>query len=103
MTLLFDRREDVGDSPGTHALIVGISSYPYLRGGTDPRAPDDFGFGQLTSPAISAFRFGQWLSERAEPPVPLATCRMMLAPSEAELSAEPDLEHAVSPCTLDRF
>lgn len=103
MTLLFDRREDLEDNPGAHALIVGISSYPYLRGGTEPRTAYDFGFGQLTSPAISAFRFGQWLSERAKPPVPLATCRMMLAPSERELSAEPDLADAVNPCTLDHF
>ena len=30
MALVLDRRTELGDSPGTHALIVGISDYKHL-------------------------------------------------------------------------
>jgi hypothetical protein len=100
----FDRRSDQEGHPGAHALVVGVSRYPHLRGGEGRPAGNDFGFTQLSSAAISAYRFGQWLVQRAEHlHAPLTTCRMLLAPSELELSAEPGLLEATSPCGLDQF
>ncbi len=77
---------------GTHALLIGISNYPFLPGGSrydktvDPGL--DFGMGQLTSPAISACRLAKWLAKASKQgllPTPLATCRLVVAPSQEEM------------------
>lgn len=46
-------------NPGTHVLIVGIETYPYLADGAKAR-DKTFGMGQLTSPAISAKAMAFW-------------------------------------------
>ena len=84
MTLLFDDRPALGANPGVHALVIGVSSYPFLTDGAHAVA-DPWGMGQLTSTAASAFKMFEWLERtRAKLPVPLATCRVLLSPSPQE-------------------
>lgn len=94
--LVFDDRPPPGQAPtaGFHALIVGVSAYSHLPGGgaAPPAgsATAALGLTQLQAPALTAHRIFRWLHDhRAELPVPLHTVRLLLAPSAAELAAEP--------------
>jgi hypothetical protein len=79
-------------APGLHALIVGVSRYLHLPGPTQ----QTFGFGQLETSARTAFQIYQWLiGNQDQLPVPLASIRMMLAPSDKELEALPNLKNFV--------
>jgi Caspase domain len=76
------------NQPGLHALIIGVSAYPHLEGGTDTPAPDTYGMGQLTVAASTAMELYEWLqANSAKLSVPLATCRLLLAPSPGEPAA----------------
>ena len=59
--LFVDRRHAV-TGPGTHALVVGVSSYPHLEGGTGERARVSFGMSQLSSAAASALTIAEYLA-----------------------------------------
>ena len=95
MSLVFDARAAIA-GPGMHALIVGVSAYPHLAGGTSPVA-DPWGMGQLTSTANTAHKIAEWL-KTAQLPVPLATCRLLLSPSPAE-----PLAGIADPATVDNL
>jgi hypothetical protein len=80
-----------GDPPvaaGAHALVIGISDYPYLGGGSAPdadRAPDNGGLAQLEVSALSGALFFGWLRLTGEiAGAPVATCRLLLAPRPDE-------------------
>ncbi len=81
-------RAGAANAPGVHALIIGISDYPYLAGGSAPageRALDNGGLRQLEVAALSGAMFFEWLLGAG--PVagaPLASCRLHLAPRPAE-------------------
>ena len=99
---------DLASHPGLHALLIGISDYPHLKGGRGSVARDTYGMGQLASPCLSAFRLYQWLvrrkmRDRNHPPVPLASCYLLLAPSAEELQAEPELSWYTTGCDLGQF
>lgn len=82
------------EAPGLHALVIGISAYPYLRGG-DARAgvPNDFGMGQLLVSARTAARFFAWLAQQAQfGGRPILSCRLLLAP---QLGFEADAVNAL--------
>lgn len=85
--------------PGTHALVIGLSAYPFLGGGAEFKqnsADFDFKMEQLTSPAISAFYVAHWLRQAAARlPAPLASCRLLLAPSPEELARIQALDSSV--------
>src|SRR2546430_1852103 len=104
MIVIFDERNNLGSRPGLHALIVGVSAYLHLPGGTGTPAPESFGMAQLPSSASSAYKVYRWLVERQKYlPVPLATCRLLLSPSPIEAEVEPLLGDQLAPCTLDQF
>jgi hypothetical protein len=104
VTLTVDNRAQLGQAPGLHVLVAGVSDYPHLPNGGGAPAPNTFGMQQLTSAALSAFRVSEWVVARqANFPVPLATLRLLLAPSQAELDAEPALAASASSCTLEEF
>lgn len=104
MTLVFDERAQLGQVPALHVLVAGVSSYPHLPGGAGTPAPNAFGMQQLSSTALSGFRVHEWILERrANFPLPLATVRVLLAPSAAELAAEPGLAAVASSCSLTDF
>lgn len=95
MSLLYDDRAAIGANPGGHALIIGVSHYPFLDGGANP-VPDPWGLRQLTSSAATAHRIFEWI-KAARLPVPLATCRVLLSPS----ASEPHLAGLTDEATFD--
>ncbi|MGN6544882.1 MAG: caspase family protein [Aureliella sp.] len=82
------RNEAVGTAAGIHALLIGISDYPYLPGGDRAHEGNDYDLGmeQLASPAISAFKLARWLLQGGPERLtrPLASLRLVIAPSAAE-------------------
>ncbi|MGA5305596.1 caspase family protein [Nucisporomicrobium flavum] len=59
----------------THALVIGVSDYPYRP----------FGLGHLPGAATSARLFAEWLSEEyRSPDAPLGSVRLLVAPSARE-------------------
>src|SRR5262245_41988225 len=100
-SLVFDGRAALGKAAGFHALIVGVGSYRYLKGGAEPVA-DHWDMGQLSSTATSAHKVHQWLTKanaEGRLPVPLATCRLLLSPSPGEAA----LAGVGAPATFDNF
>ncbi len=92
---LIDRREQMSQGPGTHALILGISVYSHLPPFGEPRKQEGSRIDpslSLTSQNIaaeSASRIFRWLEKNQDRLIPpLATCRLLLAPSEQELQRE---------------
>src|SRR4051812_36490679 len=84
MSLIFDRRVELGDGPGVHALIAGVSRYPHLLGGEGPVARQTFGLHQIQAAAPAATRISSWLVSHSEYlPVPLATVRLLLSPLDS--------------------
>lgn len=91
--------------PGLHALIAGVSKYPHLMGGDKRLAEHHFGLHSLSCTALSAYKIYQWLNGRDEAkslPVPLASVRLLLSPSEGELAKEPAMA-GFPQCTLGNF
>ena len=94
MTLLVDRRKEMGAAPGLHALIVGIGQYLFLPDPGAPASVAQFRLTRVNGPAVSAFRLAAQL--QALPPGaalvrPLKTLRLLLAPTAADRAAEPGL------------
>ncbi|MCY1021361.1 caspase family protein [Pyxidicoccus sp. MSG2] len=88
MSLVFDVRASLGDRPGVHALLVGVSGYRHLPPRDQPSGPYDLK--QLSSAATSTLRLFEWLqAHRDALPLPLATCRLLLTPSAGEAAAHP--------------
>ncbi|MBA1193059.1 hypothetical protein G7007_09320 [Pseudomonas entomophila] len=81
--------DDSTDSPGTHALVIGISAYEHLVGtkGVTSEQGQESGLGQLTAPARSASCFANWLMDGyRRKDAPLKSLRVLLAPvSEDEV------------------
>lgn len=97
MSLVFDARNSLAGQAGMHALVVGVSWYPFLAGGSSPVA-DPWGMGQLTSTASTANKILEWL-RAAHLPVPLATCRLLVSPSAGEAA----LAGIAEPATVDNL
>jgi hypothetical protein len=74
---------------GAHAIVIGVSDYPHLSGGSAPPAdlaPDNGGLGQLEVSAKTAAKVFAWLKQTGEiAGAPVATCRLLLAPRPGEL------------------
>jgi hypothetical protein len=77
------------NEPGVHALIIGVSDYPYLSGGSAPKnakARDNGGLGQLEVSAYAAALFFDWVVQAGEiAGAPLTSCRLHLAPRPDEV------------------
>lgn len=100
--LIFDRRAETRGLPGTHALIVGISRYAHLPLKPSSGSPDELV--PVTFAARSAATFADWIvrhHERLE--VPLATCRVLLAPSLEEVEDLRRLGQQAAPCDVGNF
>ena len=92
MALVIDHRITHGTAPGVHAFIVGMSDYPFLPATPAGVQPHHYGIVPLTSAALGAFAFYKWLIDtRTQLPLPLVTCRLLLAPSQLELTNDPTL------------
>lgn len=76
------------DGPGTHALVIGVSHYPFLSGPKTSPFGEQFGLEDLTSAARSASEVVAWLlNEYRNPAAPLASLRVALSPTEGETYA----------------
>ena len=79
--------KDLGDTPGLHAFVIGISQYPYLPSQNEPPRRAQFGLRSVDGPALSAWRLARMLKS---PPAnaswvqPLRTLRVLLLPSAAD-------------------
>ena len=95
MTLVVNRRPQLQGQPCLHAFIVGVSAYRFLprRDNQDTYDPQvTMGLRQLSSTALSAYHVFCWLQEHQNTlPVPLATVRLLLSPSNEEKVARPEL------------
>jgi hypothetical protein len=71
-------------SPGLHAFLIGVSSYPFAGGGAH-EVPDTYGIGQLTSPATTVAQIAIWLRQNsASLAFPLKTLSVLASPSPHE-------------------
>jgi len=100
MKPVFDNRADLKGKPACHALVVGVSDYPHIVGGSAPTTRETFEKTQLSSRALSAARLAEWLIDhRSRLAVPLSTCRVLA-------SATPELlvhDEPVARATVENF
>lgn len=101
--LVVDHREVIAKTEGLHALVVGVSSYPFLPGGS-ARGPRHNAFPelkQLSSAANSAYRLFEWLQQHEDDlAAPIASIRLLISPSVRELEANPVLRDVGDRATL---
>jgi Caspase domain len=81
-----------------------VSAYANLPSEDAKNGDKEFNLRQLSSASLGAFRIFQWLSGRRAHnlPVPLATCWVLLSPSESEIATEPALPTDRRP-TIEAF
>jgi hypothetical protein len=75
VSLLVDRREELGDQPGVHALVCGVGDYPAAR---SSRLADELELEWTSQAARSAGAVGAWFAEHSEElALPLVSCRVL--------------------------
>ncbi|MFP2926498.1 caspase family protein [Pyxidicoccus sp. 3LG] len=78
--------------PGTFAVVLGVSAYAHVEGGTGPKASQTYGLGQLPGSVLTAMTFFKWLEEEyRSTSAPLARCYLALSPTDVERRSEPRL------------
>jgi hypothetical protein len=83
--------EEQRQGHATHALIIGVGSYPHLVGGVGPLSPDNDGMRQLTCPPISAHKIAEWLISRYRNPIrPLSTVALLISGAQPAERDFPD-------------
>jgi hypothetical protein len=81
-------RGDAGDGPVTHALVIGVSHYPFLAAASGTKASVEYGLEDLSSAARSASEVAAWLlDEYHNPAAPLASVHVFLSPAPGEAIA----------------
>lgn len=104
MTLVLDERSDLRGKPGLHVFIAGASLYRHLPGGGGKPTDNSYGMQQLSSTALTGYKVYRWLLDnKGQLPLPLATVRLLLSPSPAELAVEPKMENLTDACTRANF
>lgn len=79
------------DGPGTHALVIGVSRYPYTRGPLQTQDGKEYALPPLDFAARSAAEVAHWLlTEYRNPAAPLASLQVLLSPAENE-TIRPDV------------
>jgi hypothetical protein len=98
MTLLRDKKT----RPGTHAIVIGVGRYPWLKGGKKrPTFPENDGMEQLTSPPASARAFAEWLLGTYDNPKrKLATLELLLSDSGSQDFKTGGRTVAIEPATF---
>jgi hypothetical protein len=95
--LIFDRKEELGATPGLHAVIIGVSEYSFLPGEDDIPGDGLTALKKLQSSALSGWLVAEKIKQLdAEKRLirPLKTVRLLLAPSEKEKAAFPMIDAA---------
>ena len=86
--LLWSRPDLPADVATVHALVIGVSRYDYLPGGTGPTTTKSLlaGLTQLSAAATAAARVASWLRDNFDyPEVRLGSVRLLASPVESEL------------------
>jgi hypothetical protein len=69
----------------THAIVIGVSTYPHLVESTGRLTSRDEGMGQLSSPAPSARAPASWLIEKLQDPgKPLAKVALLVSEPDSQ-------------------
>jgi hypothetical protein len=77
MTLITQNKRDKS-KPAVHVLVIGVSDYPYLEGGSKQKNFENAGLGQLTSPSASARALCERLQSSFSPPgLPLGSIEVL--------------------------
>ncbi|MBO0950128.1 caspase family protein [Fibrella forsythiae] len=72
-------------TPGTFALLIGVSTYDHLTGGAGKKTENSYGLGQLAVSAWTAYALFNWLRTSYQyGPAPLAHCWLLMAPTADE-------------------
>jgi hypothetical protein len=103
-SLVVDRRSELSGKPGVHAILIGVSAYSNLDDEESVARAGLEGFRQPDCSALTAFRLMRKLTEldaERRLPCALKTLRLLVAPSAAELQAEPVLAGTGSGATRD--
>ncbi len=96
-SLYLDRRTSLTGAAGLHAILIGVSDYSHLPEADDPPGPGLAALRKLNSSAATALAVAEKLValDAAQRLVrPLATIRLLLAPSPQEIAAVPALAAA---------
>jgi hypothetical protein len=102
---VFRAADQPDHQPGFHALIIGVSRHPYLPlPGQPPTAMQQehgLGLEQLTCAATTGYHIYRWLRDHEDDlPLPLLTCRLLLAPTPDEVASVAGLAQVASGATL---
>ena len=74
----------VSAQPRLHAVIIAVSDYPHLNGGSGALANDPLGLSQLTTPGFTGQAIARWLlNDYNNPQCPLGSIEVLLSPSAA--------------------
>src|SRR6266480_8101471 len=88
--LILDNRGTMSaDTPGVHLLIVGVSDYVNLPDEDDLPHPE-WKLNKLTCASSSAYAVFNWLKNN-QLRLPIKTIRLLLSPSQHEITAVPAL------------
>ncbi len=102
--LVYDRRPSLAGQPSAHAFVIGVSAYPGLPEPDADGEDETFGMRQLTAAAATAAQIADWLLENGDSlPRPLATIRLLLAPTGSEQARMPAIAAGAGEPTLDGF
>jgi hypothetical protein len=88
--------------PAYHALIIGVSRYTHLVGGTGPRTEEPLAtqLDQLSAAATSAVRVAMWIRDHFQhPDAGRGSIRLLVSPSDGETPLPGDVE--APPATHD--
>jgi len=102
---VFQATDQPDHQQGFHALIIGVSRHPHLPlPGQSPTAMQQqhgLGLEQLTCAATTGYRIYRWLRDHEDDlPLPLLTCRLLLAPTPEEAASVAGLAQVASGATL---
>ncbi len=94
--------------PGSFAVVIGVSAYPHLDGGTEPARDDGQEWiteartlRQLFVSALTARRFFDWLATGySYAKAPIAQCWLLLSPTDAEIAHDPAITDHIAEPTL---
>lgn len=93
---------DLAGHSASHAIVIGVSDYPHLKGGDGAAAAAHYGLQQLAVSALTAYRFFDWLrSEYRYEDAPLGSVRLLLSPTDEELAHLPEMAGTYGPADYD--
>lgn len=92
------------ESPATHAIVIGVGSYPHLVNGSGALADLNGGMRQLSSPPTSAYEIATWLLDKFNnPDKPLASISMLISDDALKQYTHARLDQTFTPQMANLF